>query len=392
MGNNHKHIQKASNSLQDECIRVQKVYDWVTDTLSVRKTVAFSNEQLKEIEKAMDDPSRRPLRIITKVPKTPPAFPLSNDHNDHCSEHFLCEQVGEKRDVTVALNGGFADAQLVELLFTTDLKIKVVDRNGDCVTESLVNASVFESFVLCYPDGTDLFCRITKIFARVPSGTVLLNSPAPTSFTVDITFCIDIQVEAEVKLEVLAKFCSPRENDLIAPESDGDMCPTVMFPPQCPDIYPRPNCDCTAKGEASGLTGANASESGRLAILVDICPNCSITNSSFRVSFNDTDTTDGQKDFNFTATSFDQDTLCCEVLHHCIKLTVSGTGRVDTTGDSFDFNLAIVQSDSGNQFQVQLIDEHGVTAFESGIVSADEGEIEVKDCVTFEDIKFKHHK
>ncbi|MFC7371835.1 hypothetical protein ACFQPF_09105 [Fictibacillus iocasae] len=390
MGYNHKHIPKAANSLQDECIRVQKVYDWVTDSLTVRKSVAFSPEQIKKIEKAMDDPCRRPLRIVTKVPKTPPVFPLSeSEPGKKHTAHFLCEQVGEKRNVTVSLNGGFADAQLVDLLFTTDVKVQVVDRTGEVVTELIVNASVFESFVLCYPDGTDLFCRITKIFSRIPSGTVLLNNPAPMSFDIEITFCVDIQVEAEVKLEVLAKFCSPRENDLVAPE-DVNMCPPITFPQQCPDIYPRPNCDCSAKGEASGLTGNNATESGRLAILVDICPNCSITNSTFRLSFNDTNTSDGQKDFNFTATSFDQDTLCCEPCQNGLKLTVSGGGRASSNGESYDFNLAIVQSDGRNQFQVQLIDGEGVTVFESGIVSADSGDIELEDCVTFEDIKFKH--
>ncbi|MFC0189085.1 hypothetical protein ACFFJY_12355 [Fictibacillus aquaticus] len=382
MGNNHKHIPKAANSLQDECIRVQKVYDWVTDSLTVRKSVAFSSEQIKKIEKAMDDPCRRPLRIVTKVPKTPPVFPLSESESENHSSHFLCEQVGEKRNVTVSLNGGFAEAQLVDLLFTTDVKVQVVDRNGDVVTELLVNASVFESFVLCYPDGTDLYCRITKIIARIPTGTVLLNSPAPLTFEVEITFCVDIQVEAEVKLEVLAKFCSPRENDLVAPEDVASMCDPITFPPQCPDIYPRAGCDCSAKGEASGLTGENSTESGRLAILVDVCPNCSINNSSFRLSFNDTDTSDGQSDFDFTAVSFDQDTLCCDKYNGGLRLTISGTGRVSTTGELYDFNLAVVQTNEGNQFQVQLINAEGVTVFESGIVTADAGEIELQDCVS----------
>lgn len=376
MGNNHKH-------LQDECIRVQKVYDWVTDSLNVRKTVSFTPEQIEAIEEALDDPSRRPLRLVTKVPKTPPAFPLSGEQNEACAELYLCEQVGEKRDVTVALNGGFAEAQLVELLFTTDIKVQVVDRNGVVVTEQLVNASVFESFVLCYPDGTDLYCRITKIFARIPTGTVLLNSPSPTSFAVDIMFCVDIQVEAEVKLEVLAKFCSPRENDLNAEESEGEMCPEVVFPQQCPDIYPRPGCLCRSRGSASGLTNEEdgATETGRAAVLVNICPNHTLSGSTFRLSFNDTDTSDGDRDFNFTATEFTQDTLYCDEYNDGLRLTISGRGTVDSSGEQFDFNLALVQTSEGNQFEVELINKRGKKVFTTGVVTADTGEIEIENCL-----------
>jgi hypothetical protein len=382
-------IPKAANSLQDECIRVPKVYDWVTDTLSVSKTIEFTAEQRKKIEKAMDDPGRRPLRIVCKTPDLPPLFSLSRHHHADCDDDFLCEQVGEKRDVTVPLNGEFVDAQLVDLLFTADVGVKVVDRHGREVADLGCNASVFESFVLCFPDGTELMCNVSKIFCRIPTGTVLLNTPSPDSFTLEVTFCIDIQVEAEVKLEVLAKFCSPRENDIEAPVMGADQCPEIEFPPQCPDIFPRPNCDCKASGEASGNTGDGATEQGEIAVLVDICPNCSLINSDFQVTFNDTDSSDGLKDFNFTATDFDPETLKCEKCRGGLKLTISGSGETDG-GKMLDFNLAVVDSKFGDQFQIELIDEDdGDVKFDSKIVDVTEGDLTVKDCVTFDEIKFK---
>ncbi|HEX6923052.1 MAG TPA: hypothetical protein VF149_04445 [Bacillales bacterium] len=377
-----RRISKAANSLQEECIRVPKVYDWVTDTLTVSKQIEFTHEQRRKIEEAMEDPSRRPLRIACETPDVPPLFSLKK-HYDDCGDDFLCEQVGEKRDVTVPLNGEFVDAQLVDLLFTADIKVVVVDRHGCEVVDISSNASVFESFVLCFPDGTELMCDISKILCRIPSGTVLLNSPSPSSFTLDVTFCIDIQVEAEVKLEVLAKFCSPRENNITAPAID-EQCPPIEFPQQCPDIFPRPNCDCSASGEASGTTGEEATEQGRAGLDISICPNCSLTGSSLAFTFDDTDTEDGLKDFTFTARNFDQETLDCSKCRGGLKLMISGSGTTDS-GEQLDFNLAVIDSKFGDQFQIELIDdESGDVEFDSGPVNVTEGDLTVQNCVTFD--------
>lgn len=388
MGLNHKKsIPKATNSLQEECIRVQKVYDWLTDTFSVTKQVSFNPEQIRRIEEALADPARRPLRLTCQTPVTPPVFPLNGDETMAATETFMCEQVGDKRDVTVSLNGSFVEAQLVELLFTSEVEVAVVDRNGKVVTCVRTDASVLEPFVLCYPDGTDLFCRITRILCKIPTGTVILNSPAPRSFTITITFCVDIQIEAEVKLEVLAKFCAPRNNDLSAEEDEMFACPEIVFPAQCPDIFPRPSCDCSVSGEASGYTGSNATEKGRLGVLAEICQNCSLSDSSLQFTF---DQEDGDmNNFSFTADSFDQDSLVCEPSEgKGLKFTVSGTGTTDE-GEEFDFNFATVSKHSGTLFQLQLVNERGVTVFESGIVKVEEGTLEVENCVSFDDIKMK---
>lgn len=403
-----RNIPKAANSLQEECVRVPKVYDWVTDTLSVSKTIHFTPEQKKKIEKTMEDPSCRPLRIVCETPDVPPLFSLKKrrEYDDGWGKDFLCEQVGEKRDVTVPLNGEFVDAQVVDLLFTADVKVKVVDRTGCEVAVLTCNTSVFESFVLCYPDGTELMCDITKVLCRIPSGTVLLNGPCPSWFTLEVILCVDIQVEAEVKLELLAKFCSPRET-IEAPEMAEIECPTPEFPPQCPDIFPRPGCDCTANGEASGWTGDGCSDKGEASIDVDICPNCSLTNSSLEFLFKDREGEDGWKDINFTANDFDADTLECEPCRGGLKFMISGSGETDD-GDEYDFKLAIVDSKHGDQFQIELDESddgyghhrghhghhghhHHHRHFDSGIVDVTDGELTVEDCVEFSDIKYKHH-
>ncbi|MFA8439882.1 hypothetical protein [Pueribacillus sp. YX66] len=378
MGHKHCHGQltKEVSGLQDECIRVQKVYDWVTDALTVEKHFHFSHEQLKMIENAMDDPSRRPLRIVCKTPRTGNLFGL-NKHDKHSHLDVYCEQVGERQDVRVPVNGSFADAQLVDLLFTADIKVAVIDRHGKEVTNLWCNASVFEPFVLCAPEGTELFCKITKVICRIPSGTVLLNSPCPKSFTLQVTFCVDIQVEAEVKLEVLAKFCSPRENDIEVPEV-GEQCPDITFPEQCPDIFPRQSTECSGKADASGFTKHEATEQGKVGIYADIAPNFNLANSEFAMDFHDKDTSDGLDHLTFKAVQFDRQSLTCEPCYKDgLMLKVSGVGRTKS-GRLLDFNLALVDSSSGDQFQVQLFDQKGRKEFDTGIVDVKEGKVKIK--------------
>ncbi|MGA9288077.1 MAG: hypothetical protein WBV93_06955 [Anaerobacillus sp.] len=422
-------VPTATNSLQDECIRVQKVYDWVTDQLEVNKTIHFTEEQQLAIDAALADPTRRPLRIVCNTPEPPPLFPLSGGIQE--GEGFYCEQIGEKRDVNVAIPGGkTADAQLVELLFTTEVTVLVVDRNGVVVTEVDTTASVLEGFVLCFPDGTYLFCNISKILCRIPSGSVILKTPAPRRVDLQVIFCVDIQCEAEVKLEVLAKFCTPRDNDLKAEEDVIIVeCPTIDFPDQCPDIYPRPNCDCSLTGEASGevRSGGEHNEhgeygeheecgeceehgeygehdehgkhgkhgkkhskdgKGNLSISVDICPDCSLHRSSLELNFLDRNSDDGHKDFTFTATSFDQSTLVCKEVYDGLKFIIEGTGVTDH-GKKLDFELAVLDGKKHQFFEVRLQNRRGRVEFDSGTVKVRDGELTVDDCITFDDIKYK---
>jgi hypothetical protein len=108
------------------------------------------------------------------------------------------------------------------------------------------------------------------------------------------------------------------------------------------------------------------------------------------MTFDDRDTGDGLKDFSFFAQSFDEETLRCKPCDGGLKLLVSGEGKTDK-GKRLDFNLAIVNSSKGDQFQVQLINErNGHTFFDTGIVDVTEGALTVEDCVNLSDIKVKN--
>lgn len=368
---NCKHHPKK-HDFKEEVIRVKKVYDWVNDSIKVKKEVFFGEEELREIEYALADPNRRPLRLVAKSPKTPPLFPMKHHSPNHEGDKFFCEQVGDKREVVVPVEGKFVEANEVDLLFNAEIEIEVIDRHGCVVTEACVDVAVIESFVLCYPDGTELLCRIQKILAEITSGTVFLNSHVPKSFMIEVVFCVDVQVEAEVKMEVLGKFASPRENNLAPIQEEKTHCPPVQFPEQCPAIYPTNEvCKCQGKGEASGHT--TTSPHGTASVLVTINSD-DLDDALFDLTFDAEHDNDA---FTFKALEFDPDSLHCSAFDDGQRLVVRGSGETEQDRH-LDFRLALVDAEGDDRFQAQFIDpKTGKEVFNTGNVKVKSGHIKI---------------
>lgn len=69
------------------------------------------------------------------------------------------------------------------------------------------------------------------------SAISLSDVPVNDSLIFEIVICQDLQVETEVKLEVLAKFCEPRDNTIDC-GSTSFVCEKPKFPEPCPAIFP----------------------------------------------------------------------------------------------------------------------------------------------------------
>jgi hypothetical protein len=143
-------------------------------------------------------------------------------------------------------------------------------------------------------------------------------------------------VQAEVKLEVEAKFCQPRPP--IAPPPLA-LCPPINFPQQC-DIFPINNCECQATlndictaaptGDCLMVVGTAApgtNQTGPIQIMATICNNCVPQNSSILFRFTDTLTTPTDDSFTFRATTFDN----VQCFSPTAPTTVIVTGRGEVT-------------------------------------------------------------
>lgn len=256
-----------------ECIRVTKVYDWTLSQTQDQRNIAPPLDCVQPITDAIASgqlvtvtcTASTPHLTIPIVPTPAPSF---------CPpDELCCLEIG-REDVTL-VDG--TQAHLVAIVSSIPLHF-VVSANGTVICEFDSHVKVFQKDVLCAPQGTSILCRVTQIVCDA----VLLNE---CQIAVNVSICKEIQVEAEVKLEVIAEFCRPRA--AISPDLLPLPCPPVgQFPPQCPSIFPEivNNCFCSVTGIASSefdpFIPLDGLEIVSATVNLNICPNCEFTGST----------------------------------------------------------------------------------------------------------------
>ncbi|MBU9713296.1 hypothetical protein [Evansella tamaricis] len=221
------------------CVRVPKVYDWVTR--QVDKDFNFMGTRgLDDLEFTCNGtPDADPCAFLEPGEDfIVNAIPTDQDGNQIDLDDIDCTEVGNRRNVYVEELG--IELQAVKLkvqgYFVIELYMEDDLNNPFCVSTP-IPFCVFEKFLLCAPEGTDIECHIFDLFG---TGVVCCNNGEFLDLAFTLTICQSVQVEADVKVEVEGKICQPRE-DIIEPIVDR-LCPDIAFPPQCPEIFPPKNC------------------------------------------------------------------------------------------------------------------------------------------------------
>lgn len=333
--------QVVPNPIGPECIRVTKVYDWVVLTNRDRNKVQIPEECFAAIEDA-----RHEGNTITAT----------------CSEVAgtrSCDFIG----ATPANIPSVPGAQIVSLAFHVHIRV-IFFCNGAPLPgcNFVVPVSFMDEVILCFPEGTEINCNIFDVQC-----TVVLNQMLGDMVVLDVTMCKDVQVEAEVKLEVEAKFCGPRP--VIPIEEEGFVCPTPRFPQQCPTFFPTLNCDCQGAADFSGEATITVTEgalippiggttTGQLDLTALVCDQCTLSGSRIQVTFIDTlgptpiGTPDADLDqsFTFTANDFNQPSCATNAAGVVTGLTATGTGVITPAGgapENATFQLILTDGDPG---------------------------------------------
>jgi hypothetical protein len=298
--------QLVPNPIGPECINVTKVYDWVVLTNRDRNKVPIPAECFAEIESC-----RSGGGVVTAT----------------------CEEVAGTRRCDVMPGSrpapGVPGGRIVTIAFNVRIRIQFFC-DGAMLCGFEVPVSFVDEVILCFPEGTTVVCNIFDV-----NCTVLADQMLGNMLLLEVVMCKDVQVEAQVKLEVQAKFCGPRTT--IPIDEQPFECPFPTFPEQCPTFFPPLNCECQGaadfSGEATILVGGLPT-AGQLDLLAFICDACNPENSRLEVDYDDTAAipptptpdTPGDQSFTFTATEIAQPT--------CTVVTVGGvdlvTGLVTT--------------------------------------------------------------
>jgi hypothetical protein len=286
-------IDLRGNDVREECICVPKVYDWVIVPNHDRNKVLIPEPCRVEVEALLDDGV--PIRVEVIQPVVPPRFPISCGPQSSSSS-VSCSVIPPVRHITIPspVNGRPIEVSLVRFLFV--ITVTVVVFRDDTATEVCrfdTTIQLDDDIVLCLPeplDESNIRCRVVDL-SVVPSG-VIFDGLVELS----VQLCKEIQVQADVKLEVLARFCHPR-SPIVPPSLSRCQClPEIEFPPQCPDLFPRPDCSCqgavrSTDNDILAQLAAGASATGVACINAEICSNCNpvSTNVLFRFTDNSND-------------------------------------------------------------------------------------------------------
>ncbi|MCM3761878.1 hypothetical protein M3212_13970 [Alkalihalobacillus oceani] len=211
------------------CIRVPKVFDWVTRQIDL-PTISFREPELSNLFSCTQTPTPA-VDLCTFLAN----YPNFSSHCRVLEDSLFTQEVfqsGGRSEVEVSLGDG-KDITLekVKVLAKGLLEVDILDQNGNVIcTSDPIEFATIQTFYLCAPEGT----VVEAFISHGECDSEIVCTGTFDQLDISLTFCLDVHVVADVKLEVEAAYCKPRKE---LPVADV-ICKTDKFPPQCPLVFP----------------------------------------------------------------------------------------------------------------------------------------------------------
>ncbi|MFC0522009.1 hypothetical protein ACFFGV_00200 [Pontibacillus salicampi] len=362
------------NDLAPECILVDKVYDWVF----------FANDYENK-NFIPDEACRLAVSEALAAGETVTTECTPSDPED------------VNVTATIIENG---NPGLVRLVWTVPVEVTILI-NGNVACTFTVTTQFTDEIMLCVPVGItadNINAKATQVICRT-DGVLMGPDPFGPMIPVRVVLCKDVQVEFPVKLEVLAKFCFPRPNNIKKPR-DIIKCDLSVFefPEQCPDIFPPANCECQAtalarNADTTAMVGGGIMLPGTSDLEAEVCQECSIGDTFFTYSFMEDPDLPGPTptgtvgptpspfDFRFTFEPSSVNTVRCDEATETLTAFGEGTQIFNNGTELVGYQLIIDNTNS--TFQIILRNTAGEIVFDSGLVTA---LTRFEECDTFQDL------
>lgn len=229
------------------CIKVNKVYDWVTRQADV-PLIALNAGDLGgtlifDCPGVTPGISDDPCAVLggNLTVECFPTDELGNPIDPLAPGAILCQEIpqpeGRASGQFQLPDGTTVILQKVKVLKKGFIVVRVTNPMGESCTTAPIPFAVAEKFFLCAPPGTFLQCEITDFECDANLICRPLTTPGAgfvfQQLDISINMCQNVQMEALVKLEITADFCQPRPDMPF-------ICPPLAFPPQCPTVFPGP--------------------------------------------------------------------------------------------------------------------------------------------------------
>lgn len=211
------------------CISVPKVFDWVTRQVDL-PTLSYKEPEVTALFPCTQQPPG-PVTLGQFLSAVPNYQTVCRVIESTLLTNEVTNPYG-RTEVEISLpNGEDVCLEKVKVLAKGQVEIDILDELGNLIcTSERIDFATIQTFYLCAPEGTsiDAFISAGQFDAEIMSDATFAQ------LDISYSFCLDVNVYADVRLEIEAAYCKPRYE---FPISDI-ICRETKFPPTCPVVFP----------------------------------------------------------------------------------------------------------------------------------------------------------
>ncbi|RFA35840.1 hypothetical protein CAI16_07255 [Virgibacillus dokdonensis] len=171
--------------------------DYCKGTLDIQLVSKMSKaEEYKEIRCFLSDHQGNPLE------------PTKNG-SICCMEQ---SNPADRRSTEIMMNGNVITLQEIAILIKGFITVQFINNQGQVCGTYVYPFWEIETFYLCAPIGTDVYCNVSKFHCKAEFVPHLEKCKCCINLSISISVCLSIYSSTNVTVELLGNECTPRSD------------------------------------------------------------------------------------------------------------------------------------------------------------------------------------